>query len=547
MTGSGANTIISSGTNGSYYGGGGDDVMIAEIGGEFMYGGAGTDLIDLTRFNGVYIVDMGTGSSNYAGETFQGFENLNSGSGDDTITGNSSFNVVNTGAGNDTIIDNDASDDNLDGGAGVDKLISDLTYVDDVLFNFNTGLATFSGGTFLHFSNIENLTVGGGADVIGDGNANVITITDTGFVHTNVVDGGGGNDTINTGIGDDTLIGGAGADTLNGGAGTDTVDYSIASTVVVVHLDTPTQYGQYGSGGGGAIETDTLIAIENVTTGSGADYVYGSAGDNVINTNAGNDAVYAGNGADTINTGAGQDYVEGSYGADTIDAGADNDKVYGGADNDIIYGGDGNDSLYGNHGNDQIYGGNGVDVLFIDSTDTTYDGGAGIDYIVWNDAVVAANLDITAHSADYFYGYTGADIVTAIGALAHTELHGGGGGDTLTGSNGVGSHLLGEDGNDRLISGTGTDYMVGGAGADTFVFGPGGGTDYVYDFKTGGADVIDFTALAGLGIHSLANLIINTAYAASGWFGYSYGSGTAWLNTTAVGSTQPVAADFLFA
>ena len=45
LDGSGSNTIISSGTNGIYYGGGGDDLMIAEIGGEFMYGGVG----DLTR------------------------------------------------------------------------------------------------------------------------------------------------------------------------------------------------------------------------------------------------------------------------------------------------------------------------------------------------------------------------------------------------------------------------------------------------------------------------------------------------------------------
>jgi Ca2+-binding RTX toxin-like protein len=295
------------------------------------------------------------------------------------------------------------------------------------------------------------------------------------------------------------------------------------------------------------LEVDRLISIENVITGSGADYVYGSAGDNVITTNAGNDAVYAGLGADTVSTGAGQDYVEGSGGADIIDAGSEDDKIFGGADNDILTGGDGNDKLYGDDGADQLFGGDGIDKLFIDSSDTAYDGGAGIDYIVWSDAVVAANLDITAHSADYFFGNTGADIVTANGALAHTELHGGGGGDTLTGSNGVGSHLLGEDGNDRLISGTGTDYMVGGAGADTYVFGPGGGTDYVYDFKTGGADIVDFTALAGAGIHALGDLTIITAYAASGWYGYNYGTGIAWLNTTAIGGGQPVAGDFLFA
>jgi Ca2+-binding RTX toxin-like protein len=313
-------------------------------------------------------------------------------------------------------------------------------------------------------------------------------------------------------------------------------------------ISTPSpRYGQYGSGGGGAIETDTLISIENVTTGSGADYIYGSSGDNVLNSGAGNDYILAGVGADTVYAGAGADYVEGSYGADLIDAGADNDKVYGGADNDTIYGGDGNDSLYGNQGADQLYGGNGLDVLFADSADTIYDGGAGVDYIVWQDTLVAANLDITAHSADYFYGYTGADIVTANGALAHTELHGGDGGDTLTASAIVGSHLLGENGNDRLISNTGADYIVGGAGADTFVFGFDGGTDYVYDFKTGGADKADFTALAGFGIHSLADLVVNTAYAASGWYGYTYGVGdTVWLNTTAIGSTQPVAGDFLF-
>jgi Ca2+-binding RTX toxin-like protein len=117
----------------------------------------------------------------------------------------------------------------------------------------------------------------------------------------------------------------------------------------------------------------------------------------------------------------------------------------------------------------------------------------------------------------------------------------------LSGSATVGSILMGEAGNDRLIGNTGIDHMVGGTGADTFVFGPNGGTDYIYDFKTGGADKIDFTALAGTGVHALANLTVIADYAASGWYGYSYGTGTVWLNTTAIGSTQPVAGDFLFA
>ena len=50
--GSGNNTIVSNGTGATYYGNGGNDLMIAEVGGEFMYGGAGIDTIDLSRWSG---------------------------------------------------------------------------------------------------------------------------------------------------------------------------------------------------------------------------------------------------------------------------------------------------------------------------------------------------------------------------------------------------------------------------------------------------------------------------------------------------------------
>jgi RTX calcium-binding nonapeptide repeat (4 copies) len=222
------------------------------------------------------------------------------------------------------------------------------------------------------------------------------------------------------------------------------------------------------------------------------------------------------------------------------------DRLFGFAGNDLLVGGLGNDSLYGNQGADKLYGGDGKDLLFVDSADTVYDGGAGVDYLIWQDPSVAANLDVTAHSADYFYGFTGNDSVTANGATVRPELHGGGGNDTLTGSAGAGSILLGEARNDRLIGNSGIDHMVGGAGADVFVFGPGGGVDYVYDFKTGGADRVDFTALASVGINSLAQLTVITAYALSGWYGYGYGTGTVWLKTTDSGGGQPAAGDFIF-
>jgi Ca2+-binding RTX toxin-like protein len=72
------------------------------------------------------------------------------------------------------------------------------------------------------FSNIENLTVGGGADVVGDANGNVITILDTGTSNSNTISSGGGNDTVSAGIGNDVINGGAGNDSLAGGGGADT-------------------------------------------------------------------------------------------------------------------------------------------------------------------------------------------------------------------------------------------------------------------------------------------------------------------------------------
>ena len=68
---------------------------------------------------------------------------------------------------------------------------------------------------------------------------------------------------------------------------------------------------------------------------------------------------------------------------------------------------------------------------------------------------------------------------------------GGGGGDTITGSNfadyinggdGV-DHLHGRGGNDIIIGGKGNDYLEGGAGDDTYVYFWGDGKDIIKDFE----------------------------------------------------------------
>jgi len=155
--GSGGNTIISDGNSNTYYGNAGNDTMVAEIGGEFMYGGAGIDTINLARWSGPYAVDMTTGSSNYGSETYQEFENLISGAGDDTVTGTSGANTIQTGGGNDAVY----------GAAGNDLIL------------------------------------------VGNGNDWVDA-----QVGNDTVRGGNGNDNLSGGFDADVIIGGAGRDTF---------------------------------------------------------------------------------------------------------------------------------------------------------------------------------------------------------------------------------------------------------------------------------------------------------------------------------------------
>jgi Ca2+-binding RTX toxin-like protein len=152
-----------------------------------------------------------------------------------------------------------------------------------------------------------------------------------GSSHNDLIDGGAGNDVIQGGLGDDTLI---------GGAGFDTVTYADRSVTVKVSLDSTKLWvvGQNGEAG----ENDSIAAdVENLTGGSGNDFLRGNALANIIHGGAGND---------------------------TIEGGLGNDSLYGDAGNDLLYGGAGNDMLVGGAGADTLVGGDGDD--FLDASDS---------------------------------------------------------------------------------------------------------------------------------------------------------------------------------
>ncbi|MBK8458542.1 MAG: hypothetical protein IPL47_16650 [Phyllobacteriaceae bacterium] len=201
-------------------------------------------------------------------------------------------------------------------------------------------------------------------------------------------------------------------------------------------------------------------------------------------------------------------------------------------------------SIYGNGGGDVITGSTFTDYIYFESDTASIDGGGGYDYAIYNPVsgapVVDVALDMTTSAIEYAIGRTGNDTFTAAGATFLMEIHADGGTDTLTAGN-AGSYLFGEAGTDTLISGNGSDQMLGGADFDTFRFADGGGTDYVWDWQDG-TDRIDLSLVAG--IDDFTDLTINSAYAASNWYGYGYGSGTVWVQTGGAGALD--AGDFFY-
>lgn len=120
-----------------------------------IQGGLENDGLTITTFDGTDNITTGTGN-----------DVINAGGGNDTITTSGGNNTINGEEGNDTITTG-AGTDNVNGGSGNDTI-----------------------------------NVGGGNDT---------------------VDGGTGDDIINGGAGNDTLKGGTGNDTITGGGGLDTI------------------------------------------------------------------------------------------------------------------------------------------------------------------------------------------------------------------------------------------------------------------------------------------------------------------------------------
>ena len=222
----GNDSLTGTSSSESLFGFDGNDAIDGGLGTDKMFGGNGNDtytagsqsetvgeraregkdtVISSTAYSIVDTDGGGANGGNVENLTLTGSANIDATGNDLTnkLVGNSGINTIKGGLGNDTI-DGGAGNDKMNGGGGNDKYVVD-SLGDIVTEDANGGKDSVkSSVSFALSSNVENLTLTGGANIDATGNAEKNSIT-----------GNSGNNVINGGGGGDVLKGGSGADTFN--------------------------------------------------------------------------------------------------------------------------------------------------------------------------------------------------------------------------------------------------------------------------------------------------------------------------------------------
>jgi Ca2+-binding RTX toxin-like protein len=436
----------------------------------YVYEGAGNTSLQQTGANTFQATN-----SSFAGgvDTLQDFENLSTGTGNDTFnltdTNNRTLNAGNNGVPGDTYIYSGAGAvtvevDGVDT-AGVEQAtITDGAGPDTLLdfeaYTFNTVTATFN----IYLDRLSDLTRIDASGVTGTATFNFL------------------NSALN-----------ADYDTVNSGAlpanrlielvfnsaltSVKNMDFSAVNTTNTTGLNVDLSNPSISSGSGqtifGAL-SNVALKITNASTGpvnitgtQNNDSITGNTGANSLVGGLGNDTLSGGDGADTLSGGDGDDNLNGGNGADTILGGIGNDTVTLGSDtaNDSIDAGADVDTV------DASAATSGVNINL--NTGLATSGGVGTDTINNFENIVGSSFN---------------DNLT--GNANENSIFGGNGNDTIDGQGGN-DVLLGQIGNDSIQGGTGEDLIEGGDGADTL---SGGGDN---DLIKGDAGTDNITGGSG--------------------------------------------------
>ena len=260
-----------------------------------------------------------------------------------------------------------------------------------------------------------------------------------------------GNDQLSGGTGNDTLLGGEGDDLLDGGDGLDSASYAGVVNAVVVDLGLT---AAQASGGGG---TDTLVAIEHLIGGSGADRLLGNGaanrldggdGDDLIDGGPGNDTLIGGNhqGGDSLTYSSATAGVKVSLALSTAQntggSGSDllsgfehligsrfSDNLSGSSAANRLDGGAGNDTLQGGAGADSLLGGEGADLFLFATPGDAGNGNGGRDLIIdWSsgDRIDLASIDARSdQGGNQAFVWIGSASFSALGQLRYSLLSNG--------------------------------------------------------------------------------------------------------------------------
>jgi uncharacterized delta-60 repeat protein len=461
-----------------------DRLEIGPEPGETFTTGLTIDLntINLNNWNSNFTNDWISLSATNAGDTIIGHAEsdgfLGGRGGDDIIMGSARSEYIWGGSGSD-VLSSGGGNDNIQGDGG-DLGADGYDYVSfagatngvnvDLGLVGNGNRQNTGWGNIQFDDNIEGLIGSGHNDILGRGYATNVTIN-----------GGAGNDTINTYGGEVGL----GFDVFDGGDDIDTISFQTNTIFTGLNVNLTTGRASFDAHGG---DYSTLSNIENVIGSNVADSITGDEQNNELSGGGGNDTIYGKNGLDTLHGGEG------------------NDKLYGENDNDTLYGDNGNDTLYGAAGDDDLYGGDGTDVFYGGVGQDDMFGGAGtadIAYYNTSTAGVTVNLATNINTGGDAQGDT-LDSIERVQGSNHA--------DSITG-NGAINTLYGNGGSDTISGGMGADLLFGGADSDSFVFAAGDSgqtvttVDQIKDYAKGAVgfgDEIDFSAALSIGGSSAA-------------------------------------------
>jgi Ca2+-binding RTX toxin-like protein len=481
-------------------GGEGDDKLSGEKGADGLHGGGGDDYI--TGYKGPDKIGGGGGNDFIDGQ--QGSDQVDGEGGDDKLLGDKGNDKIEGGAGEDLIEGGPGDDSDLNGGGDADEVFggpgtdnADGGDGDGDIVRGDNGTDTLSGGPgaddIVSYASASRggiqINLGAGT-AKGDGHDTLSGFEDAvGSPQADTIVGDGSPNRIDGGLGDDTLESGGGGGQAFGGPGTDDCEGFSVETSCGPEPSPPPNFA-YGTLNQGLDGSSLIVqgSPENddirISRAPGAWVVSSSqpifpgAGCQPQSSNPSATVcpdtgavplivVTGGNGNDTIavdpsvpagakvriNGNAGDDTLVGGSGDDVLEAG----ENYNSPDN-------GHDRLEGNGGSDVLYADPGGDELF---------GGSG------NDLLVNSVLTCQGHKFD---GGSGEDTVSYARSKDNLRIELGGTGgppgcgnpDQVLGDN---ESLEGSDGPDVLVGDNGDNSLMGHLGADTFI--GKGGDDFI--------------------------------------------------------------------